>query len=246
MNKTEQYMDQLSNVLFRVLSLISKNLDFHILNNDGIIIKSGDQTLLKIRKDRIETLDPNTPSIFFDQKSKLSDAFIDLKLLEDFLIFLNKNSTPIFFNHIGFCYQVTSKKIERDRLKKLAHEKKLNIYEIPSNDASLWLFIGDKNNMNIPLLEFLPVEKADDYYKDYWMPHIHIDLHTRLTVDQIKYSTHTIFQGIKTANPSVVINGVIYQTRIWLGVISGVNICLDLGTNKTNSLYQRRYLLKAI
>ena len=106
--------------------------------------------------------------------------------------------------------------------------------------------MGDKKNMHTPLIEFLPTEKVSDYYQDYWLPHIHIDLHTHLTIDEIKYSTHTIFHGIKTANPTVVMNGIIYQARIWLGVVSGVNLCLDLGTNKINSFYQRRHLLERI
>lgn len=224
---------------------MTKNLGWEIENNGVIRIGSGKNTLLELNKNRLWTIDQKIPSLLLARKSKLIDAFVDLKNIETFISFLKKNYSKISLNHVGFCYQVESKDKERKRLQELAKEKGLNFYDFPSNDSALWLFIGGKEKNKDPIIEFLPVENVSDYYSDYWLPHIQIDLDSMLPVDKIKYATHDIFNGNRTANPTVAIDGIIYGMRVWLGVVSGVNISLDMGTEKRGSIQKhRRYLFE--
>ena len=170
-----------------------------------------------------------------DNKSKLTDAFVDFDDLKIFCEALAAKSRAIILNHVGVCYKVKSKAREKKRLMGVAAKHGLNLYEDSSNDDSLWLFMGDKSHPQNPMVEFLPVEEVDDYYLDYWLPHFQIALYTNLPIDDIKYMTHTLFKGNRTANPVVVVNGIVYQLRIWLGTVDGINIALDLGTNKQKS-----------
>lgn len=240
-------MSSFETTLFSVLKTVNEEFDLNLLSKEAIELRSGTSSLLSLDKNHFRFVDRQILNHFIEEKNSLTDAFVendDLKVFCNHL--LNKNSKPVL-NHIGFCYQVGSKNLEKNRLASMANTNRLHLYEMPSSDASLWLFLGDKYSLSSPMIEFLPVEKVEDYYLDYWLPHIHLALHTSLNVEAIKHLTHEAFKGNRTANPTTITNNVIYQLRVWLGTVSGINIDLDLLTNERwNSLEDTRKMLKTL
>lgn len=241
-------MENFTKKLYQTLELITPFLSTNPFPEQkfALNIKGRKSDVFKIKADSITLLDQPLTRNFFQRTSTLTDAWIDEKQLTKFLQFLQKASASFLLNHVGFCYQVKSQTKEQNRLSKIAGGLKTNIYSAPSNDLALWLFIGEKNNHQQPMLEFLPVKKAEDYFADYWLPHIHLDLFTTLTSNQIKYTTHNILKGSRTANPTVVFDNIIYQQRVWLGVVDGININLDLSNNTCRSLEERRKAMSLV
>lgn len=241
-------MNKFGETLLDVLKTISKEFKLNLIKGNVPELNLGAiNPLFSVKNNGIQYSDNQVIKYMSDCKSKLTDAFVDFDNLKGFCEAVSKQSSKVILNHIGLCYQVPSKALERKRLSGVAIKNRLHLYEMRSNDCSLWLFMGDKSNLQDPLVECLPVEKVNDYYLDYWLPHFHLALHTNLSVENIKYMTHTLFKGTRSANLSVVVNGITYQSRIWLGTIDGVNITLDLLTNEPeNSLTKTRQYLKTL
>lgn len=120
------------------------------------------------------------------------------------------------------------------------------LYEEPSNDLGLWLFIGDTSNWENPLFELVPVEDTSDKWVDYWLPHVQIDLDTKLDAKSIEKLSKEHFGNDILPYQVTVIDGIVYAVRLRLGVIDGVNINLDLGTSNRNTKYVRENLLRRV
>jgi hypothetical protein len=213
----------------------------------GLYCSTG-KALLTIDDNLLEFVDNKIFEFMDLKKSRLSNAFLDFKDIKNFCKIICQRSKKIYFNHLGVCYQVKSKKGEKIRLSRVAKNKGFNFYEAPSSDlASLWLFMGDISTPTDPIIEFLPVEKVNDYYLDYWLPHVHFAFNTSLSADEIKYAVHEVLKGNRSAIPTIVVENIIYHLRVWLGVISGINFHLDLLIDKPgNSLLETRQLLEKI
>ncbi|MEK7591830.1 MAG: hypothetical protein AAB508_00375 [Patescibacteria group bacterium] len=187
----------------------------------------------------------NVTPILFNQKSKLKDGLVDLILLKNFITALDSNNSIVRLNHVGFGYRVKSQQIERQRLIDLARKTDQYLYEEESNDFGLWLFLGNSEVWENPLLEFVPVE-ADDPQTDYFLPHIQIDIDTTLNASEIEKVVKEIFHNAITSYHIAVINGITYIVRNRLGVIDGVNIFIDLATNSRNVKFHRQNYLRKI
>lgn len=109
----------------------------------------------------------------------------------------------------------------------------LYYYQEPSNNEDAWLFLGNKLFWNDPTIEFVLVEKIVEKDSDYWMPHIQIDLDTTLTSKEIIELISEVYSKKITPFP-IVIDGITYIERCFLGRIDGINIFLDLATNSRN------------
>jgi len=137
-------------------------------------------------------------------------------------------------------------KKEKDEITLEARQKALALYQLDSNNNTPWWFIGDITNWRDSMLEALPVEgKIEDREKGYWLPHIHFDFDTNLVYEDIEQISHRIFKGTRKLTP-LVYDGFVTQARLWQGVISGVNIHLDLGTAARNTRYVRKVMLTKI
>lgn len=239
-------MDAFETRLFKLLKTISKSFRLNILKEGMLDIGcSSGNSLLKVHNGNLEFVDRKVFGLMSSSKCKLTDAFLDFEDIKNLGEVIFEKSNGVDLNHIAFCYQVKSKNKERLRLSKVAKNKGFYLYEIPSSDVASWLFVGDISNPKDPIIEFLPVEKVDDYYMDYWLPHVHVALHTNLSVKDIKYTVHQVLRGNRSANPTVIINDTIYQLRVWLGIMSGINFCFDFLTNEPgNSLLKTRQLLE--
>jgi hypothetical protein len=78
------------------------------------------------------------------------------------------------------------------------------------------------------------------------MPHIHVDINTSLSADEIiaaaRYAFGETRQPIRYTDPQWGTHCV----RIWLGTAAGVNINLDLSTRVRNLRWVRTNLLRQI
>lgn len=184
--------------------------------------------------------------ILSEQKSPLKNQFIEINLLEKLINKLSDQKSIIRLNHIGFCYKVKSKDKERERLKQEISKTNLNLYEMQSYDEALWLFAGDNKNWQDPMIEYLPIEKTKDKWVNYWLPHVHIDMDTTLSHQELEEMINNVFQKKIKPFRSVVIDNVVYCIRARLGIISGMNIMLDLTTKERDVEYSRKHLLKPL
>lgn len=214
---------KLLKILKQVLDILAKNNKINFNNND--LFKFSDTEILTPAGDILPQL--------FNHKSKLKDQFVDLFLLTKFLDLTSKKQSFIRLNHIGFCYKVESLIKEKERLVNLISASNFHLYQEPSSDDGLWLFAGNTENWENPMLEFVPMEGSNDKWVDYFLPHIHIDIDTTLTGQEIEKIVKSVFND-KIQPFSIIINGITYIIRNRLGIINGVNIHLDLATNSRN------------
>lgn len=223
------------NTLINVLDILEVNKKLSIEDNKLISFSDG----------KIQTPVGDVFLLLNQHKSKLEDQFVDLEALQKFVNNLTDSNSLVRLNHIGFCYKVNSHEAETERLKKLIKSSPFHLYFEPSNDEGKWFFIGNTDNWENTMLELIPVEKTNDKWKEYWLPHVQIDIDTTLTEDEIKQYVSSAFG--KTATPfPIAIDKVVYIVRNRLGIIRGVNIMLDIATNARNVKYQRLNLLKRI
>ena len=229
--------------IFRILSFNQK-LDF--TDNGSIKINtSGNENLFTLTPNSISIPIPDFYETFVSHKSKLGDHIVDLQLLQKLIEKLNKENKLVRLNHVGFCYKVASIEEEVKRIRSALKEKAVHTYEEPSNDSAKWLFFGDTTNWSDPLVELVPLEKSDDQWIEYWLPHIQIDIDTELSPEEIREHVKSFF-GTQIIPYDIVINGTTYIVRCRLGSIEGVNINLDLATRHRNVKYHRENILKEI
>lgn len=239
---------EVSRCLLKVFKVLAQNKTLKKYSQkDKVVIRTtGNRELQRISSKGIITPIGIVPKSLFSKPSPLKDAFIDLHLLSAFIKNLSSIDAIIRLNHIGFGYKVDSQNKERKRIKKEASNNNWHLYEIESNDDGLWLFIGDTTNWQDPLVEFAPVAKTEDHYVNYWLPHVQIDIDTNLSESKLERIIHNSFKGDRTAIRSVIIDGIIYVMRIWLGIIDGVNIYLDLATKSRNTEFTRKNVMKKL
>ncbi len=227
--------------LFKALDLIDNYLPRSIKRDSLLIIPGNKEIdLLRVGFNSFHIIDKELKRNYSNRKSKLTNCLVEEKDFMLFIMRLAEESKIFSLNHIGFCYQVESRTEERKRLSKLAREHNHQLYEIVSDESALWLFMAKYSPDNEPILEFLPVESSNGFYDDYWLPHIHIDLDTMILKEKLKYLIHGSFKGKRSANISVADNERVYQIRLWLGVIDGINLCLDMTTDEFGTAKERR------
>ena len=228
--------------VFRALAL-EPNLNF-VKNNEAEISISSGEVLFKADSDGISV--PGVPihENFFEKISPLKDDFVSDNQIKKFISVLSEEESILRLNHIGFCYSVGSVEKEKQRLLKLANQNNLDLYKEESRGGSLWLFIGKTIKWYDPLVEFVLIEKTNDKWKDYWLPHFQIDIDTNLVVDDIESVIKDVFSEKIKPYRMIVVNNYVCVLRIRLGIINGININLDIGTEGRMPRYHREKLLK--
>ncbi|MFH1561440.1 MAG: hypothetical protein ABID04_02580 [Patescibacteria group bacterium] len=212
------------------------------VNKDSISLNDN---LLKITPDQI-----SSPTGVYEKMaerlSPLEDQLVPLAQIEKFIQDLKKPNSLTRLNHLGFCYQVASLDQEKTKVLQEMKKSKFDLYQEKSVDKTLWLFIGNDANWTDPMIELLPVEKLKDPWLDLWLPHIHIDIDTTKKAEEIDKIVIKHFGGDPVPFHAIVIDSYIYTVRVRLGVVSGINITLDLATSIRNQDYRRANLLKKL
>lgn len=226
--------NELLKTLKTVLNILSRNSQLSFKNND----------LFAISTTEIITPVGNILPLLFIHKSKLKNQIVGMDNLIKLVDILSKKQSIVRLNHIGFGYRVKSQELEKHRLANLVKKTDFHLYEEKSNDTALWLFLGNTEKWDKPLIEFVPVENNHEII-DYLLPHIQIDIDTKLNSVEINEIIKKVFNNdIKPHH--IIINGITYIVRNRLGVIDGVNIFLDLATNSRNVKLHRQNDLKKI
>lgn len=243
MDKKALFTSKLLDV-FRALAL-EPSLNF-FEKEQVKIATSSRKTLLKVDSDSI--IVPGLPlnNSFCKKTSPLKDNFVDINQIESFVSTLSERKSLLRLNHVGFCYLVNSPKAEKQRLIELVQAKGLSLYVEESSDSSVWLYIGDRSEWDDPLVEFVLVEEINDKWKDYWLPHFQIDIDTNLVVEDIESIVSQIFKGEIKPFRMVVTNNYVSVLRVRLGIIGGININLDLGTEGRMPRFHREKLLAEV
>ncbi|MEK7078574.1 MAG: hypothetical protein AAB929_00740 [Patescibacteria group bacterium] len=225
-------MKKLNTTLNEIIEVISSNKNINFADS-----------LIKLTESQIITPIGDISEVLFSRKSKLKDQIVDIRLLKNLMTVLNNDNSIVRLNHIGFGYRVKSQQIERQRLINLVQKTSQYLYEEESNDFGLWLFLGNTQEWEKPLIEFVPVE-ADHPEIDYFLPYIQIDIDTTLNAREIDKVVKEVFNDIIKPY-HIIIDGITYIVRNRLGVINVVNIFLDLATNARNvRLHRHKYLKK--
>ena len=87
------------------------------------------------------------------------------------------------------------------------------------------------------------IKDTTDPDKTYWLPHIQIDIDTKLLSSQIEKLVINIY-GRKPF--PIVIDGKKYIMRLRLGRIDGVNLFLDLATHLRDVDYLKHAIWKKV
>ena len=107
----------------------------------------------------------------------------------------------------------------------------------------MWLFLGNVDKWDDPTLEFVLIKNTSDPDKDYWLPHIQIDVDTTLSPNQINDLIQEVYSGKIKPFP-IVIDGTTYIMRCRLGRIRALVLllrprfkALDLYSNPKSSFF---------
>jgi len=241
MTKQKLFASKLLDV-FKILAS-EPNLNFIEGNQVEILISSG-ETLLKVNSNDISV--PGVPihENFFEKPSSLKDSFVNDNQIQKFISALSEKESILRLNHVGFCYLVESVITEEERLKKFSKQGKWNLYKEVSQDDFTWLYVGHTKKWFDPLVEFVLDEGENDRWKNYWLPHFQIDIDTSLVVEDIEPLILETFKGKIKPYRAISANDYTYSVRARLGVIEGINVYLDVGTEGRMPRYHREKLLK--
>lgn len=239
----------ISTVLYDILNQFSICPQLSERREETFIVVASGKQLICVTKNTIESgITSLTDSIFMKGRSNLSDTFVSMDDIGTFVQLLRSHIKRL--DHIGFCYTVSSQEDERKRILREVSKTNWHMYEMESVDLEKWYFIGNKNNWQDPMIELLPVVLPTTLSKDiaYWMPHIQIDINTDMSAEEIVRMSKDVFGD--TRKPILYTDHKwgtgTHCVRIWLGVVSGVNIQLDLSTNVRNLEWVRKNMLVEI
>lgn len=216
------------------------------LSTIGNVLNASGKELLRVTHGSIVSAIPSLTHSVFEKSSPLKDTFLSMKDMARMFENIQPNIKRL--DHIGFCYMVSSQDDERLRIMQTVSETPWHLYDMESVDVAKWYFIGDRVQWQDPMIELLPVVLAKDPPKDmpYWMPHIHLDINTSLSADQIiQVITHIFGDTRKPISYTDPTWGT-HCVRMWFGVVSGINIHLDLSTRVRNLEWVRANMLRQI
>ncbi len=218
------------------MTLIEQVETIYRLLGDDRIEKLG---LFSIEAGKVATpLTDDTISSLFAYRSKRADEVVEQSATEGIITGLKANEGFKGINHIGFHYKAASKEAEVKRITDEASKQGWHVYQEPSIDDAAWVFVGDISRITDPLLEFLPLEgQPTDKWVDYYLPHIQFDIDTRLPPDEIEAIVKKFIRKPFTPYP-IKIDGVTYIQRVNLGCLDGVNLMLDISTNRRDIDYR--------
>ena len=232
-----------TNVLWDMLSRFSICPRMPQLIDGKVIILTSGKELVGVTKDSIDSSFSSLTDSVFKQGSVLSDQFVSMKKVQTLVEIIDPHIKRL--DHIGFCYTVLSQEDERKRIVQEVSKTRWHVYEMDSVDLAKWYFIGDKGKWQDPMIELLPTVLPKNLPDDvaYWMPHIHIDINTDLKAEEIIRLSKEVFGDSRKPIVYTDPKWGTHCVRIWLGVVSGVNIHLDLSTKVRNLQWVRENML---
>jgi hypothetical protein len=239
-------MNSLYSELIKVFKALSKIEKLNFVKDQAVEISCHAGQLLNIKTDLLTSPVDHLLESISSKKSPLSDQSPDYPVLEQLISELEKAQAIKELNHVGFCYHVDAQDTERAKLLSETKDTTFKLYEEATDDIAKWYFVGDTSTWEDPMIELLPVESKNETFIDYWLPHIHIDIDTTFTEEEIENLIYRLYEGDPKPIRITVIDGVVYTIRLRLGVLDGVNLFLDLSTKNRMVEFSRKNILKQI
>ena len=234
--------------LYTTLIGIGKMCPEIVERNDAVFLKTNDTVVLSSTSKSITSPYQEVIDTMFSEPSDLVDEdeyIIPVQLLDLLSAFMKKGKI-IRLNHIGFCYKTPNVHESIKRICEISKENALHTYQLKSYDGVPWIFTGIAKAWREPMLEFLPIKNTFiSRDMDYWIPGIHINIDTTLTYEEIKDSVEVVLQGLRAVIPNY-FAGFISYARVWVGVVSGINIHIDIQTFAQNTRFARKVLFNPL
>lgn len=213
-----------------------------LVTNNGIALQSGDTTLATISTTDICIAGENFEDKIVFSKSDVSNSLIE----EKFMNFLNVVGDKVVrLNHLGISYFCEDIVQETARLKNLAVLNGVPLFQEPSTDSEQrWLFLGNLNNWEEPLFEFVLNNGTATAHNR--KSHFQIDIDTTLSLEEIYSLTDRhLNKGFVHWQLDIPNFGTVL-TMGTLGEVNGTEIALGIGTHKRGTEYHRKNELKPV
>lgn len=238
----------LNRTILNVLKSVDTQL--HARNDKSPLRITSNAITLQNGATALATISPSDILVAGDdfQDKIVSSELADSNSLlgEKFTNFLDVVSSRIVrLNHLGLSYFCKDINQEVTRLKALAEQSGIPLYKEPSTDtAQSWLFLGDVNNWEEPLFEFVLNEGTAAALNR--KPHFQIDIDTSLSLDEIRTLTDQhLREGFLHWQLDIPNFGTVL-TMGTLGEVNGTEIALGIGTNKRGTEYHRKNELELV
>jgi hypothetical protein len=235
-SKVDEIAKKVAGKLLEVFGALAQSPKLNFIVDDNVRIATKKrETIFEISKEGISIPFLSFKDAFFARLSPLPEAFVEIDNLKTLIKDLSKRKSIVRFNHLGFCYQVDSVSKEKERIFDQVSSSLWTLYREPNNSGCPWYFVGELSSWDNPVLELIPIGETGDQWKDYWLPHIQVDVDTSLSAEELKEIINRIFRGQPKPIETVNINGRVFVVRIRLGLVAGINIDLDFATNLRNT-----------
>ncbi|MFO0704041.1 MAG: hypothetical protein U0525_04945 [Patescibacteria group bacterium] len=188
-------------------------------------------------------------SILSRNLSPLEDKVEDFSRIQSFIALSKTRKFHINLNHVGFCYKSDNIEHEKATLLSFAKANNLYLYHETSHGFDPWFFVGSKIDKTLPMIEFLPTTIIPEYWQssvDMWLPQIQIDIDTTIKADELEPFIRSVFDNNLLMFRLFEVDNMPVVYRVRLGVLDGVNINLDIGSDLRDTNNYRTKTLKLI
>lgn len=164
--------------------------------------------------------------------------------LDSFLNGISENLVRL--NHVGISYFCDDLQEEIQNLGELSKSADIPLYEERSSEPDeKWLFIGNTNNWEDPMVEFVLNNTANSTIIS-WKPAFQIDVDTTLTLEQVKALTDQYLgKGFVQWQLDIPDYGTVLAMGL-LGSVGNAKIALGIGTNLRGTEDYRKNELKPL
>ena len=251
MSLIEEQKAKYAGFLYTTLRQVGKICPQVIEKDGSLTLASNWKDLIKCSKTTIETPFSLILEDIYNQPSSLidEDEFLTSEQIMELFLSLQEKGRLLRLNHIGFTYKPVSVKASIKHICDVSSQNGFQTLELDADhpkEEPIWAFVGDTTNWQDPMLEFIPLQgEITEKEVDYFLPHLHINIDSNLSFENIADSVRSVFKGTRSVHANYY-NSYITQARIWVGVVSGINLHLDIATYSQNTRYTRKALLRPL
>jgi hypothetical protein len=245
---TTEQQNNYCRFLYQTLQIVGQFCPEVVKAQDKVALKTNSLPLITCTKGKIETPYLKIIEDIFQQPGGLldEDEFITTSQITDLFNALKQQGATFSFDHLGFSYHTQSVTKNVQHLCTISQTNHLFTYQMTVPDDTVWIFVGDNTKWREPMLEFIPLEgEIIDKEIDYWLPGLHLNINTHLAYDDICSCINSIFKGTRDIHPNYY-GKFITQARVWVGVVSGINLHFDFSTLAQNRRYTRKVMLEKL
>lgn len=209
----------------------------------GIAINTGDKNLVTVTGNDIVIAGESFQGKLVKPSTIPSTPNINQRLDS----FLNGISGSLVrLNHVGVSYFCDDLQKEVENLKGVSGSANISLYEEQSSEPDeRWLFMGNADNWEDPMVEFVLNNNANSAVIS-WKPAFQIDIDTTLTLEQVKVlADQHLGKGFIQWQLDIPDYGTVLGMGL-LGNVGNAKIALGIGTNLRGTEEYRKNELKPL